>query len=253
MKNIKLISAIIITKNEEKRIADCLRSLDWVDEIIVVDAFSTDSTESICKQFNCKFFQRPFDSFDRQKNFALDKAAGQWVLSIDADERISQELAEEIHEIINHNTDIQGFIIPRKNYLVGKRIKYTWGEDALLRLFQHHAGRFCSPIHEKVEVNGKIGYLKNPMLHFNSKNIREYIEKNNLYTTIEAELKFANNEKFSLIKTLLSPMRVFLFRFFKLKGYKDGLAGFILSILLAFFSAEIHFKLWELWNNKKEK
>jgi len=253
MKNIKLISAIIITNNEEKRIADCLKSLEWVDEIVVVDSFSEDNTENICRQFNCNFLQRAFDSFDKQKNFALDKATGQWILSIDADERISKELAKEINETINQQTDISGFIIPRRNYLFGKRIKYTWGEDALLRLFLRQAGRFCSSIHEKVEVTGKIGYLKNPILHYNSKDIREYVEKNNLYTTLEAQRKFANGEKFNLIKALLSPVRIFLFRFFKLKGYKDGIAGFILSALLAFFSAEIHFKLWEIWNCKKEK
>jgi glycosyltransferase involved in cell wall biosynthesis len=247
------ISAVIITKNEGKRIRRCLENLAWVDEIVVVDSFSSDDTYEICRHYTDRVYRREFDNFENQRNYAIDIATGEWIFSVDADEVIGEDLRREIEEVIKGPRECVGLIIPMESYLFNMPVKYTWGDYSRVRLFKKEKGSFLSPIHERVTVQGRIGVLKNPFLHYNSENIEEFIQKNNVYTTFEAKKKYEGGERFSLAKAIFSPIRIFFFRFMKLKGYKDGLIGLVLSVLLAVFNLFIHLKLWQMCiENKKE-
>ncbi len=241
------LSVVIITRNEAARIRRCLESVVWADEVIVVDSGSTDRTEAVCREFTSKVYRREFDTFDRQKNFGLELATGQWILSLDADEVISRPLREELLATLARDGDgHDGFVLRRENYLCGHPILHAWGRDALVRLVRRGRGRFHGAVHEKLEVDGRVGELKQPLLHFNSDSLQEYIAKNQAYIALEAQRRHQRGERFSIARALLSPLRVFLFRYVRLRGFRDGTMGFILCVLLAFFTFLIHARLWEL-------
>ena len=243
----RALSVVIITRNEAARIRRCLESVVWADEVIVVDSGSTDRTEAVCREFTSKVYRREFDTFDRQKNFGLELATGQWILSLDADEVISRPLREELLATLTGDGDgHDGFILRRGNYLCGHPILHAWGRDALVRLVRRGRGRFHGAVHEKLEGDGRVGELKQPLLHFNSDSLQEYIAKNQAYIALEAQRRHQRGERFSIARALLSPLRVFLFRYVRLRGFRDGTMGFILCVLLAFFTFLIHARLWEL-------
>ena len=241
------LSVVIITRNEAARIRRCLESVAWADEVIVVDSGSTDGTEAVCREFTSKVYRREFDTFDRQKNFGLELATGQWILSLDADEVVSPALREELLATLTGDGDGRnGFVLRRQNYLCGHPILHTWGRDALVRLVRKGGGRFDGAVHEKLQVDGPVGELRQPLLHFNSDSLQEYIAKNQAYIGLEAQRRYQRGERFSMARALLSPPRVFLFRYVRLRGFRDGTMGFILCVLLAFFTFLIHARLWEL-------
>jgi glycosyltransferase involved in cell wall biosynthesis len=246
------ISAIIITRNEEQRIEKCLRHLSWVDEIVVVDSHSEDRTLAICKVYTDRVYQRAFDSFQNQKNYALEMARGDWILSVDADEIIGNELRDEILETIKNPGPKKGFLISRANYLLKKPVRYVWGKDIFLRLFMKTEGTFVGSVHEKVVVDGPVGEILRPLFHYNSDSLEEFIQKNNFYTSFEAKKKYESGERFSSAKAILAPFRIFLFRYLILKGYRDGSLGLILSVLLAIFNFFVHLKLWHLCKEDKK-
>ena len=199
MKN--YLTAIVITKNEEVNIGRCLSSVKFADEIIVVDSGSTDKTVTIAKRFNAKVYGRKFDDYAAQRNFAVSKASGEWILSLDADEEITEALAKEIREVINKD-DYDGYLIPRKNIIFGKEIKYTrWSPDKHIWLFNKRKGSFKSSIHEEVELKGKVGELKNAKIHHSHKNVFDFIAMTNSYTSYEANEKI-KRDSFSYFKLL---------------------------------------------------
>jgi glycosyltransferase involved in cell wall biosynthesis len=247
------LSVIIITKNEEKRIEKCLQHLSWVDEIVVVDSYSSDNTFTLSKCYTDLVYGRVFDSFQNQRNFAIDQATKEWILSVDADEWFNEALCKEIKDKLANPGDFVGFLVPMESYLFNQPVRYTWGRNLMLRLFRREKGRFVSPIHEKLKVEGSIGQLKNPFYHYNSDTLEQFIQKNNQYTTLEARKKLDSGERFNAIKAILSPFRIFLFRYIRLKGYKDGSLGLVLSALLAVFNLFVHLKLWQLQKENKGK
>ncbi len=241
------LSVVIITKNEEGNIRDCLESIKWADEIVIVDQSSSDKTVEICKRYTDKIFiVEPKGFCEPDREFAASQAKNNWILFIDADERVSKKLRDEIEFLLSHKTDCDGFYISYENYLFGIPVKYTWGKDFHLRLIKRGRGKFSSLIHEQIEVIGKFGKLKNFLIHYNSRDIREFIAKNNSYTSLVAREKYAQGERFNLLKMLLGPPRVFFFRYFRLRGYRDRMIGFVLSAFLSIFTFIIHAKLWEL-------
>jgi len=237
------LSVVIITYNEEKNIRGCLENISWADEIVVVDTFSKDKTVEIVQEYTDKIYKRKFDSFEKLKNYALTLAQGDWLLSLDADERITPQGRKEIESAIKKK-EFDGFYLFRKNYLVGHPINYVWGPDMHLRLFRKDKVKFEGLVHEKAKVKGKVDKLKNPFLHFNASTWKEYILKNELYASLEAKKKLLRGERFNILKLFLSPIHVFFFRYFQNKGYKDKIIGLILSILLSYFTFRIHYKLW---------
>lgn len=241
------LSVVAITRNEATRIRRCLESVAWADEVVVVDSGSTDGTADVCRTITPRVFVREFDTFDRQKNFALAQATGDWILSLDADEVVPPALAEELRALLGRDGDgYDGFLVRRENYLCGRPIVHAWGFDALVRVVRRGRGRFRREVHEKLEVDGRVGTLRAPLRHFNSDTLEEYLAKNHRYVALESDRRRRAGERAGLLRALMSPARVFLFRYVWLGGYRDGGMGFVLSALLAFFTFLVHARLWEL-------
>lgn len=238
------ISAIIIAKDEEKYIRMCLESVKWVDEIIVVDDYSTDKTVDIAKEYTDKIFGRRLDDFSDQRNFAIEKAHGEWILSLDADEVVSEKLADEIKTMSDDTLDkYNGFYIPIKHYFFGKEIKYgEWWPSYKKRLFKKGRGRWERPIHEELVVEGRAGYLKGHLQHYAYKNISEFINKTNIYTSMEVE---KGNVSSNVFKILLAPPKVFIYRYILRQGFRDGTYGLIVALLMSFYAFINHAKTWE--------
>lgn len=223
------ITAVVVTFNEEKNIKRCLDSLKFCSEIIIVDSGSSDKTISIAKKYKAKIFFKEFMNFSDIKNYGISKAKNQWVLSVDADEVISNELQQKIKEAIEK--DFNGYYIKRVNYFLGKPIKYSgWGADFQLRLFKKNNGKFYGAVHEAVKVSGKVGYLNEPILHYSYTDSKSYFEKMNRYTSIQAQ----KSKPFLFFKLLFSPIFKFIKMFFIKLGFLDGFHGFILAIYSSF-------------------
>lgn len=242
------VSVAIITRNEEKKIREALESVKDFEEIVIVDSFSDDRTVEICRNYTDRIFQIEWRGYSEQKSLAISKTTLNWVLVIDADERVTEELKKEIMEKIKDQT-ISGYYIPRKNFFLGKWIKHCgWWPDYTLRLFQRQTGRLDRRlVHEKIVVNGKTDYLREPLLHYTYESIEEFIEKMQKYSTLSA-LDFIgqNPSKFKvLLKLFFSPPFTFFKMFIIRKGFLDGQRGLILSLLYSFHSFLKYAKSWE--------
>ena len=255
------LSVVISAFNEEKNIKDCLESVKWAEEIIFVDNTSQDKTVSIAKKYTEKIFIVPNNlMLNINKNFGFEKAGGEWVLSLDADERVIPELAKEILLAIEQSSNraINGYWIPRKNIIFGKWIKnQMWWPDEQLRLFRKGKGRFPeNHVHEYVEIAGPAGHLINPILHFNYTSVSQFLYKmDKIYTENEAEVFLKSGKKISWIESIRWPVADFLKTFFAQEGYKDGLHGLVLSLLQAFYAEIVFAKVWEkqgFWEEKEK-
>lgn len=249
------ISVCIITRDEEDNIEECLKSVQWTDEIIVLDSFSQDKTVEISKRYTDKVFQVEWQGYSKAKNLCIENASYEWILNIDADERVSEELKDEIiKELTAPSCD--GYYIPRENYFLGRRIRHCgWYPDYNLRLFKKDKGRFRErAVHESVGLDGRVGYLKGRLKHWTYKTIKDYINRLNLYTTLSVEelLKDAFKPPLTVIgrtrlilNLIFSPGLTFLKMFFFRLGFLDGMYGFIISYFYAFYTLVKYAKLWE--------
>ncbi len=244
-----MLSVIIITKNEEFHIAKCLESVKWADEIIVLDSGSSDETVSICRQFTPYVFETDWQGFGVQKQRALNKATGDWVLSIDADEIITPELRAEIEYVINQNQH-DAFLLPRLSSYCGKFIKHGgWYPDYILRLFRCELGHFTDDvIHERVIVEGKIGKLTAPILHESYSDLSEMLEKMNSYSSLNAQKLFERGVKSSLSKAIFRALWKFIQTYFVKAAFLDGKHGLMLAISSAESVYYKYLKLLELQN-----
>ena len=227
------LSAILITKNEEANLERCLRSVKWVDEIIVVDSDSTDRTVEIARDFKAKIFNPEWTGFGPAKQYALDQATGDWVLSIDADEEVSFTLKNEITQLLEGEPKYCGYYLPRKTQFLGRWILYSgWYPDYVLRLFNKSAGCFTEAlVHEKVEVTGETGKLHNPLMHYSYPTLEDYTRKLDHYSTLGAEELFNQGRKVKPYQAALKPPIAFLRKYLLQKGWKDGWEGFLIAYL----------------------
>lgn len=242
-----MISAVLITLNEEENIEEALKSLkDVAQEIIVVDCGSNDKTLEIAKKNGAITFFRKFDNFANQKNWAVSKATGDWIISLDADEEITEDLAKEIKEAVKSH-EFVGFLIPRKNFILGKEIKYSrWSPDTHIWLWKKDLGKWVGEVHEEVKVIGKVGLLKNSKIHNSHKTISEFVEANNKYSGLEAEALFKKGIKFAFGVMMWQSFFEFFIRYIYKKGFLDGKRGLILSYLMGIYIFTVWIKLWEL-------
>jgi glycosyltransferase involved in cell wall biosynthesis len=234
------ISVVVSAYNEEKNIEACLKSVkELADEIIVVDNSSTDQTAEIAGKFTKKVYKQANDptKIDLQKNFGFSKATGDWILSLDADERIPAELVKEIESIIkDEDVHIAGYWIPRKNVIFGKWIKSDmWWPDYQLKIFRSGNGGFEEGVHKALRVEGVTDRLDNFLIHENYTSVFQYIEKLNNYTSIEANNLAKDGYRFNWLDAIRFPVDDFVKTFFLQKGYSDGLHGLVLSSLQAFY------------------
>ncbi len=247
-----MISAVILTKNVENNIIRCLKSLEWCDEIIVIDDFSTDKTPDIIKKYfpKVKTYQNKMNGdFSGQRNFGLEKAEGEWVLFVDGDEEVSDKLKNEIQNSINNN--ISGYFIKRTDYFLGRWLKFgETGDLFLLRLAHKNKGVWKGKVHEIWEVGGKVDKLKNPLLHYPHPTISEFLEKINLYSSGRAEELYKSGDKTNYISIILYPLGKFIYNYFVKLGFLDGMPGLILAIIMCFHSFLVRSKLFLLESNK---
>jgi glycosyltransferase involved in cell wall biosynthesis len=251
-----MISVIILTYNEEKNILDCLETVNWADEIILVDDNSTDRTVEIAKaqqSKNLKVLENPLGGdFAKQRNFALSHAQNEWVLFIDADERVSAELRTEINDLIIEEKEhavFNGMYLKRKDFMWSKILKHgETGNIELLRLGRKTAGKWQGKVHEVWEITGKTDTLENNLIHYPHQTISEFLQEINFYTTLRAKELFEKGEKSSMFKVIAYPKAKFIQNYFIKLGFLDGLEGLVQAIIMSFHSFLVRAKLWTYSN-----
>ena len=247
------LSVIVITKNEEHNIVDCLESVRWANEVVVVDGGSDDKTVELARQHSQKVFIKPWEGYAASKNFALKQCTGDWILWLDADERVTKELGEEIQTLLKQGaTSLTGFEVSRRAFFLGKWIRHCgWYPGYVLRLFRRGAGRWSEKkVHEHLEIEGKTGRLNSDLLHYTDPNLWHYFDKFNRYTSLAAEELATNREPFRIRQLLVRPVWLFLKMYFLKLGFLDGVHGFILCVLSSCYVFTKYAKLWELTDSK---
>ena len=244
------LSVILITRNEEANLADCLASLEGIaQQIVVVDTNSSDRTLEIAKSYGAAIAQPPdWPGFGPQKNRALDLATGEWVLSLDADERLTPALKSEIVTAIHHSAHVDCFAIPRLSWYCGRFIRHSgWNPDYVDRLFKRGSARFSDDlVHERLIPSGQVAKLENPMLHYSFMNYSQVLQKIDRYSTASAEQAFAKCKTSTPLKAVLHGVWSFFRTYFLQAGFLDGPQGFTLAMSNAQGTYYRYIKLWHL-------
>lgn len=227
------LSVVIITHNEEANLARCLESVRFADEIIVADSHSTDRTVEIARQFGAKTFAIEWSGFGPAKQFAVEQATGEWILSIDADEALSADLANEVKEIVAGAPSYDGYDMPRLTNFLGRWIRHCgWYPDRVPRLFRKGRGRFTdATVHESLVVDGPVGHCRCDLLHFSYPTLELYFDKFNRYTTMGAEQALARGERTGIFGLTIRPAAAFVKHYISKAGFLDGMEGLMISVL----------------------
>jgi glycosyltransferase involved in cell wall biosynthesis len=242
------VSATLITHNEEANIEEALRSLAWADEIVVVDSGSTDATIETCRRYTENVFQRAWTGFVDQKNFAAAQASHDWIISLDADERISPELGREIDELRRAGFRHAGYRMPRVAFFMGRWIRHgDWYPDHQLRLFDRRRGRWQGGrVHESVIIEGRRGLLRGEIRHYTYRSLSDYLRRLETYTTLAAQDYLAQGRAASLAKVFGNPPATFLKSYLLKRGFLDGAPGLMVAIMGAISVYFKYAKLYEL-------
>lgn len=245
------LTAIILTYNESRHIEACIQSVKFADAVLVFDSYSTDNTVDLARRTGADVIQHPFSDYATQRNAALDSVRGKtdWVLFVDADERVDAPLADEIRRVIQTDEAV-GWRIPRHNYIFGKLTRATgWYPDYQTRLLKVGFARYdpTRKVHEVVMLDGELGTLTHPLTHYNYDNARQFAQKQRKYTAYEAKILYERGVRPKLRNYILQPIRHFKWRFFELKGYQDGLHGLRLSLLMSWYEFKKYWLLRGLW------
>jgi glycosyltransferase involved in cell wall biosynthesis len=230
------LTAIILTLNEADHIVDCIHSLAWADEVLVFDSYSDDDTVNLAKAAGARVTQCKFENYAQQRNAAL-AAVGKtdWVFFVDADERGTPELGQEIRRVIAEKSE-SGWYVSRHNYIFGKLTKGAgWFPDYQLRLFRYGSVRYERPVHEVAIVDGGKGHLQNPLIHYNYQDVSHFHQVQEKYTLYEAGILHQNKTIPKFYTPFTQPIRHFKWRYLTLGGYRDGLHGLRLSLYMAYY------------------
>ncbi len=247
-----MISAIILSHNNEDSIERTLRSLTWADEIILIDDFSTDDTISRAETFTTKIYRHHLrDDFAAQRNFGLTKAAGEWVVFVDSDEVVSVELAREIQEAIK--IDCEGFYLKRLDWLFGTQLRHgETGRVKLLRLAKKNAGKWDRTVHEVWNISGMTGELSQPLCHFPHPDVAQFINDINHYSTLNARYLHSKNVPVFWWHIIAYPGAKFFIDYIWYLGFLDGTAGVVVACMMSFHSFLTRAKLWLLWHTREK-
>ncbi len=250
-RSMEKLSVIIITLNESANIRACLESVAWADEIIVVDAESTDATAAICREFTDKVFVRSWPGYAAQKDFALQQCSYPWVLNVDADERVCPELREEIQHILHNGSAKDGYLIPRRSYFLSKWIRHCgWYPGYQLRLFRKEKTQVRQVrVHEGFLAEGKIGKLSGGIDHYSHPSLSQSLAKLDNYSSLEALDRFADRKQIRWYDFFFHPLGNFLIKYVRQKGFLDGMHGFLLSWISALLKMVLYMKMWRLQND----
>ena len=246
------LTVIILTLNEERNISDCLESVKWADQIIVVDSGSTDRTTELAARYTASILRVSWRGYGAARNSGLDRSDGDWILWLDADERVPPELAEEIRGILAGGSPaVTGYQVARRAYFCGKWIRHCgWYPSRVTRLFRRGRGRFSETnVHEQLVLEGSVKTLRNDLLHFTDPDLQHYFTKFNTYTTLAAHDMRAAGRQFHLADILLRPAFQFIKMYVVRRGFLDGIHGFILCVASSAYVFTKYAKLWELKRN----
>lgn len=244
------LSALIIAKNEAANIARCLRSVAWADERIVVDSGSADDTMAIARGLGATVFEHAWEGYAGQRNYAASLAHGDWILIIDADERATPELRDEIAAFVASAPEaMAGARIPIRDWMFGRFVEHgSWPNQRHVRLHRRGRAVWGGDVHEGLTIEGALGDLRHPLLHFSHLTIERFIAKLNAYTEIEARTMKAAGQSVGLGRALFGALRAFLGQYVRLQGFRDGGHGLILAVLMAGYHFTTRAKLWALNN-----
>lgn len=246
------LSAYVLTFNEEGKIREALASIAWVDEIVVLDSHSTDGTGQICREYTDRVYQCDFEGFGKLRNRALELVTHDWVLSLDADERATEELRDEIRTEMARGPRADAFFVPRKNFFLGRWICHGgWYPDYRQpQVFNRHRFRYREDmVHEGFDLDGRIGYLRGHVLQFPFRDLGQYLQKMNRYSTLMAEQMAQRGRRFRFHQLVTHPIFTFIKMYGLRQGFRDGMPGLILAVLYAYYTFVKYAKLWDLTRN----
>ena len=253
MNTAEKLSCVVLTKNAEQDIGECLETIKWADEIIIVDDFSTDGTIDICRRYTDKIFEKRFIGYPEQRDYGLQKTSHHWVLCLDADERIVEELKEEIIKKLSSSPAVSGFLIRRLNIVLGKEVKYSgWYETNNLRLFDKTKVAFDLSMKyvERVNVSGPLSSLKQDLIHHTCRSFGSYFERVNLWSTLNAKDMRTKGIRITLLLVwyyfFLKPIMIFFIKYVVKHGYRDKFIGFLIAVMSAFTYFVSYAKLWHM-------
>jgi len=249
----KKLSVVIICRDEADNLRDCLESAKWADEIVIVDSGSADGTLAIAREYTDRIIHHDWEGYGPQKEFALAQAGGDWILNIDADERVSPQLAVEIQKLLSRgDTPHAGFTVPRRTFYLGKWITHGgWYPDRNLRLTRRGAGHWGeATVHEAMTVNGTVGKLNGDILHYTYRNISDHLRVIDEFTTLAAEKMFTSGKRRALLNLVFNPLWKFLRMYVLRLGFLDGVAGFMVATLGSYYVFLKYAKLRELLRAK---
>lgn len=243
------LTCLVITKNEETNIQDCLRSVEWASERLVIDAESRDRTVELAQGSGATVLVHPWPGFGAQKNFGMAQARSEWILILDADERVTDELRGDIQTCIHEwrPGSPVAYRIPRRNFFYGAWVRYGGVyPDYQIRLFRKGSARYNNvPIHENLVVDGEIGTLANPVDHYTERCIRDHFRKFGLYTTLAAEEKAKSVRRVQTRDLLIRPLVVFAKTYCFKRGFQDGVRGLIVCVFASMYTFVKYAKLWD--------
>ena len=245
------ISVTVVAGNVEADIRECLETVKWADEIIVVSS-GVDRTAAIGREYTDKVHVKEWAGYGAQKQFALEAATGEWVLSVDTDERVSTDLREEIQNVLANGSAYAGFCIPRRGYFLGHWIKHCgWYPDYQLRFFRRSKAKTDNrKVHERFIVDGPVGHLKSDLIHYTHPTIERAIAKGSEYAALEAAEK-AGKKRVNALVVVLHPVYEFFNCFLVKRGFLDGAYGLMVSLIHAISDAQVYMKIWEMQNTPR--
>jgi glycosyltransferase involved in cell wall biosynthesis len=248
------LSVIVITKNEEGNIGPCLETVRWAQEILVLDSGSTDRTLEIARNYTKDVITVEWNGFGQTRNLGLERATGEWILWLDADERVTSEFAEEIRDVLRRNDPaVAGYAVARRAYFLGRWIKHCgWYPARVTRLFRKAGAAFTTTrVHEGVAVRGRIVHAKHDIIHLTDPDLHHYFSKFNRYTSLAAEDMRGAGRRSTAFDLFVRPpftfMKMYLFR----RGFLDGLHGFVLCVVSSAYVFVKYAKLWDLTRDRK--
>lgn len=248
------LSIVVITKNEAEKLEDCLKSALWANDLIVVDDFSVDTTTKIARKYSDRVYEKKMDIEGQHRNYAYSLAKNEWVFSLDADERITSELREEIKRLLRKETRHIIFTVPIKTFIGDTWVKHGgWYPGRKVRLFKKDEFKYEEvKVHPRVFYKGSCGHLKNPILHYSYKNFHEFIESLNNQTTLEAEKWFNERRKIGIAGTLRKTCDRFLKAYILKKGFLDGLVGLVFAIAAGLYQIFSYAKYQDMLKQEKK-
>jgi glycosyltransferase involved in cell wall biosynthesis len=242
------LSVYIICYNNEDKIKDCLESVKWAEDIVVLDSFSTDKTVEICRQYTDRIYQEKFNGFGKLRNAALSYTKYDWILSVDTDERVTEDLKNEIFTLLDKGPGADAYYVPRKTFFLDKWIKHCgWYPDYRQpQFFNKNKMKYKDQlVHESYELDGKVGYMKEHVIQYPFFSLDQYLVKMDRYSSLRAKEMHEKGIKFNIFNLIVNPLAMFFRMYVQKAGFMDGKEGFMLSLLYSYYTMIKYIKLWE--------